>query len=120
MSAYVAIGRVSRGHLFEGRGSRGSRTRSCAFAKGASTAESCVSTQWWAHLVGALRVHPHKHYANHPPQKDRGTARGGRDRRRQSCGSPMAIAKEACYIYTCGHDKGPLGGAARHAGPDGA
>ena len=25
--------------------------------------------QWWAHLVGALRVHPHKHYANYPPQK---------------------------------------------------
>ncbi len=24
---------------------------------------------WWAHLVGALRVHPHKHYANYPPQK---------------------------------------------------
>jgi DNA-binding MarR family transcriptional regulator len=24
--------------------------------------------QWWAHLVGALRVHPHKH-ANYPPQK---------------------------------------------------
>ena len=29
-------------------------------------------TGWWAHLVGALRVHPHKHYANHPPQEDRG------------------------------------------------
>jgi len=32
----------------------------------------------WAHLVGALRVHPHKHRADHPPQKDRGFARGGR------------------------------------------
>jgi len=30
--------------------------------------------EWWAHLVGALRVHPHKHWADHPPQKDRGTA----------------------------------------------
>jgi hypothetical protein len=29
------------------------------------------SAQWWAHLVGALRVHPHKHCANYPPQKDR-------------------------------------------------
>jgi len=36
------------------------------------------SAQWWAHLVGALRVHPHKHDANYPPQKDRGFARGGR------------------------------------------
>jgi hypothetical protein len=25
-------------------------------------------------VVGALRVHPHKHYANYPPQKDRRTA----------------------------------------------
>jgi len=24
---------------------------------------------WWAHLVGALRVYPHKHWANHPPKK---------------------------------------------------
>src|SRR6266571_3499568 len=41
--------------------------------------------QWWAHLVGALRVHPHKHWANYPPQEDRGCARGGRpsvDRKR--------------------------------------
>jgi hypothetical protein len=29
--------------------------------------------EWWAHLVGALRVHPHKHYANYPSQKDRGS-----------------------------------------------
>jgi len=35
--------------------------------------------QWWALLVGALRVYPHKHCANSPPQKDRGFARGGRD-----------------------------------------
>jgi hypothetical protein len=33
--------------------------------------------QWWAHPAGALRVHPHKHYANYSPQKDRGCARGG-------------------------------------------
>jgi hypothetical protein len=25
--------------------------------------------QWWAHLVGALRVQPHKHCADYPPQK---------------------------------------------------
>jgi hypothetical protein len=24
--------------------------------------------------VGALRVHPHEHYANYPPQEDRGFA----------------------------------------------
>src|SRR5262245_11768132 len=23
---------------------------------------------WWAHLVGALRAYPHKHYANYPPK----------------------------------------------------
>ena len=33
---------------------------------------------WWAHLVGALRVHPHKHCANYPPQKDRGATASGR------------------------------------------
>ena len=32
--------------------------------------------RWWPHLVGARRVHPHEHYANYPPQKDRGFARG--------------------------------------------
>src|ERR1700730_14133078 len=26
---------------------------------------------WWAHLVGAFRVDPQKHYANHPPQRNR-------------------------------------------------
>jgi len=31
--------------------------------------------KWWAHLVGALRVHPHERWADHPPQKDRGTSR---------------------------------------------
>src|SRR5437762_9915935 len=25
---------------------------------------------WWAHLVGAVRVHPHKHRAVYPPQED--------------------------------------------------
>ena len=29
-------------------------------------------------MVGALRVHPHKHCENYPPPKDRGFARGGR------------------------------------------
>src|SRR6266566_4587674 len=28
----------------------------------------------WAHLVGALRVYPHKHWADYPPQEVRGTA----------------------------------------------
>jgi len=31
-----------------------------------------VGLLWWAHLVGALRVHPHKYWADYPPQKDRG------------------------------------------------
>jgi len=35
------------------------------------------SAQWWAQLVGALRVHPHKQWADFPPQQDRGFARGG-------------------------------------------
>src|SRR5438067_9415673 len=35
---------------------------------------------WWARLVGAVRVHPHKHYANSPVQKDRGAARSVRVR----------------------------------------
>ena len=26
--------------------------------------------RWWAHLVGALRAHPHEHDANFPLQKD--------------------------------------------------
>jgi hypothetical protein len=30
------------------------------------------SCWWWAHLVGALAVHPHKYDANFPPQKDGG------------------------------------------------
>jgi len=32
------------------------------------------AAQWWAHLVGVLRVHPHKHWANYPPQEVRGAA----------------------------------------------
>jgi len=32
---------------------------------------ACLGPGWWAHLVGALQVHPHKHYANYPPQTDR-------------------------------------------------
>src|SRR5262249_10799172 len=31
---------------------------------------------WWAHLMGAVRVHPHKHCANYPPQEDRGEFEG--------------------------------------------
>jgi len=37
-----------------------------------------IRCQWRAHLVGALRVHPHKHYVNYPPKKDRGFARDAR------------------------------------------
>jgi hypothetical protein len=43
--------------------------------------------RWWAHLVGALRVHPHKHYANFPLQEVRGTAHFGRVLRRE--GTPI-------------------------------
>jgi len=32
-----------------------------------------------AALVRELRVHPHNHCGNYPPQKDRGCARGGCD-----------------------------------------
>ena len=27
-------------------------------------------TDWWAHVVGARRVRPHKHCATHPPKKE--------------------------------------------------
>ena len=37
---------------------------------------SLYPARWWAHMVGALRVDPHKHYANYPPQKDRRDAGG--------------------------------------------
>ena len=33
------------------------------------SAKGPKSAQWWAHLVGALRVHPHKHYATILPKK---------------------------------------------------
>jgi hypothetical protein len=49
----------------------------------------------WAHAVGALQVHPHKHYANYPPQEDRGCARGAQldvDRRcQQNLAAPGAL-----------------------------
>ena len=32
--------------------------------------------EWWVHLAGAFRVHLHRHWANHPPQKDRGSDDG--------------------------------------------
>jgi hypothetical protein len=35
-----------------------------------------MAVQWWAHLVGALQVHPHKHWSNYPPQEDRRYVRG--------------------------------------------
>jgi hypothetical protein len=35
-----------------------------------------MPTDWWAHLVGALRVHPDKHWSDYPPQEDRGCAEG--------------------------------------------
>jgi hypothetical protein len=27
--------------------------------------------QWWAQLVGALSIHPYKHYADYPQKSDR-------------------------------------------------
>jgi len=44
-------------------------------AKGYRRLSARHPPRWWAHLVRALRVHPHKHCANYPPQKDRGFAR---------------------------------------------
>jgi len=37
-----------------------------------------IRPQWCARLVGELRVHPHKHWADYPPQEDRGCAWGAR------------------------------------------
>jgi len=28
-----------------------------------------LDARWWAHLVGALRVHPHQHCAKYPSKK---------------------------------------------------
>jgi hypothetical protein len=36
------------------------------------------AVRWCAHLVGALRVYPHKHWANYPPPEDRGCVPVGR------------------------------------------
>ena len=38
-----------------------------------------VSAPVVGQVVGAPRVHPHKHYADYPSQKDRGFARGVRE-----------------------------------------
>jgi hypothetical protein len=35
--------------------------------QGFLAAERRSGPNWWAHLVGALRVHPYKHCANYPP-----------------------------------------------------
>src|SRR5262247_42660 len=35
------------------------------------------SPEWWAQLVGAPRVHPHKHSANYPPQEVEGLRQPG-------------------------------------------
>jgi hypothetical protein len=48
--------------LFRGIGSRLSSFRD-------ESKRASIVTRWWAHLVGAHRVHPHKHYADYPPQK---------------------------------------------------
>src|SRR5947209_10648010 len=40
-------------------------------AKGLPIADRLLSGQWWAHLAGALRVHPHKYDANFPLQEVR-------------------------------------------------
>jgi len=42
--------------------------------------------------VGALRVHPHKHCANYPPQKDRGSNERSRHRREE-----LPEAEGACH-----------------------
>src|SRR5687768_12354079 len=47
------------------------------------SARAVVPGRWWAHLVGALRVHPHNHYANDPPEKDRGPDERARYRREE-------------------------------------
>jgi hypothetical protein len=36
------------------------------------TAAPLDSARWWAHVVGALRDHPHKHCADYPAKKVRG------------------------------------------------
>jgi hypothetical protein len=41
--------------------------------------EGRLLSSWWAHLVGALQVHPHERDANYPPQEVRGIARGARE-----------------------------------------
>jgi hypothetical protein len=49
--------------------------------------------EWWARLVGALQVPPHKHYANFPPQKARGTASCGRDFVDPATGQSLGVGR---------------------------
>src|SRR5881409_1677407 len=44
-----------------------------------SAARQRDEPRWWAHLVGAPRVDPHKYDANYPPHNVRRFARGGGD-----------------------------------------
>jgi hypothetical protein len=51
-----------------------------------------VSGRWWALLVGALRVDPHKHDANHPLQEDLCEANAPPRLQRVTCGLRRAAA----------------------------
>jgi hypothetical protein len=63
---------------FDRRGSRFRRSAAAIRLGDAVEAVRYWSCWWWAHLVGALRVHPHQQDANYPAQKDGGLARPGR------------------------------------------
>src|SRR6266852_562235 len=67
--------------------------------------------RWWAHLVGALRVHPHKHYASDPPQKDRGPTYFGRIYLLRVHAAPRARAVRAMPRMTKEMPFGALGHA---------
>jgi len=78
----AAQGRASPAHgRWRSRTPRTARRRATpGTPRSASADRSCRGTRpGWAQLVGAPRVHPHKHYANYPPQKDRRFARAERD-----------------------------------------
>ena len=47
-------------------------TRRIRYAHRRGSLRCRPDTDWWAHLVGALRVSPHKHCATHPQKKNGG------------------------------------------------
>src|SRR5438270_13720587 len=57
-----------------------SREKSPALA---DSRASRLPARWWAHLLGALGVHPRKHCANYPLQKVRGADERPRCRREE-------------------------------------